>query len=124
MGHSKKALVVLLLALPILNMGLESHYILTTFHTYFFHEDNVTQMEVALAPVRERLKELNLSRLSHRVDPGSFWEELVGDYYLVQYVLAPVALHAGADEKPWVLMNYSAVGKRFPAPDLECIEDF
>lgn len=116
--------MILLLAIPIINAGLESYHVFTRLHYRLLNEDSISHAEVLFGPVRQKLQDLKVLRLSYRVDPGAYWEERVGDYVVVQYVLAPIILRPHNDEDAWVLMNYSAVGKRFPAPDLVCIEDF
>jgi hypothetical protein len=94
------------------------------FEWLFFNMDSTSNADRLYTPTRDRLQKLGLTRLSYRVEPGANWPDKLAQYCLVQYALAPVVLRPQTNEDYWVLMDYTATTKPFPAPDLIEVEDF
>ena len=134
----QRAFVVTLLIIPLVNAAHDVQNIYSKFNRYSPGEDSISQSISALAPIRNRLGQLGVRQLGYRAEPNAYWSERVGDFFVIQYALAPVVLHPYSNERTWdlinlgppvrsdrwVLVNYSAVGKSFRAPDIECVQDF
>lgn len=90
----------------------------------FANMDSTSNADRVYRPTRDKLENLGHRRLTYRVEPGANWADKLAQFCFVQYSLAPIVLIPNTNSEEWVLMDYTATVKPFPAPDLIAVEDF
>ena len=118
LARINKLTLVLLFLLALWNAGRQAY----EFHHWsLLPQDSMVRRDTILERVRSTLKERGITQLGFFVETGV---DAVGEYFAVQYGIAPAILHDRTPQDRLVLVDYFLSGKPFPTPELTVIEDF